>query len=87
MTSELSTALSLLGIGMITVFVVLTVVVGVGKLLIRVVNSLPEEKNELAVFPRPSLEVDPKKIAAVTAAIDHVTYSKGVITKIEKIDK
>ncbi len=87
MTSEFSTALSLLGIGMITVFVVLTVVVGVGKLLIRVVNSLPEESKELAISTRPSLGVDPKKVAAITAAVDHVTYGKGVITKIEKIDK
>ncbi|MEQ9301269.1 MAG: OadG family transporter subunit [Cyclobacteriaceae bacterium] len=87
MTSELSTALNLLGIGMITVFVVLTLVVGVGKLLIRFVNSLPEEIKKPTVSPAKVVNgMDPRKVAAITAAVDHVTFGQGVITKIEKID-
>lgn len=86
MTSELSTALNLLGIGMITVFVVLTLVVGVGKVLIRFVNSLPEEINTPTVSPAKVVGMDPRKVAAITAAVDHVTFGQGVITKIEKID-
>jgi oxaloacetate decarboxylase gamma subunit len=86
MTSELSTALNLLGIGMITVFVVLTLVVGVGKLLIRFVNSLPEEIKKPTSSPAPTRGMDPRKVAAISAAVDHVTFGRGVITKIEKID-
>lgn len=71
---------------MITVFVVLTLVVGIGKLLIRFVNSLPEEIKQPVRSSLTDPEIDPKKIAAITAAVDHVTLGKGVITKIEKID-
>jgi oxaloacetate decarboxylase gamma subunit len=86
MTSELSTALNLLGIGMITVFVVLTLVVGVGKLLIRFVNSLPEEIKKPTSAPARVHSIDPSKVAAITAAVDHITFGQGVVTKIEKID-
>ena len=87
MTSDVSTALNLLGIGMITVFVVLTLVVGMGKLLIRIVNRLPEEIKPAQVALGTSSSMDPKKVAAITAAVDHITHGKGVITKIEKRDK
>lgn len=86
MTSELSTALNLLGIGMITVFVVLTLVVGVGKLLIRFVNSLPEEIKKPTSTPTRASGMHPSKVAAIAAAVDHVTLGQGKITKIEKID-
>jgi oxaloacetate decarboxylase gamma subunit len=86
MTSELSTALNLLGIGMITVFVVLTLVVGVGKLLIRFVNSLPEEIKEPTSSQIPVGAIDTRKVAAIAAAVDHFTFGQGAITKIEKID-
>ncbi len=86
MTSELSTALNLLGIGMITVFVVLTLVVGVGKLLIRFVNSLPEEIKKPTSTPTRTSGMNPSKVAAITAAVDHATFGQGKITKIEKID-
>lgn len=86
MTSDLSTALNLLGIGMITVFVVLTLVVGVGKLLIRLVNSLPEEIKQHTNTPGRSQYIESSKIAAIAAAVDHVTLGQGVVTKIEKID-
>lgn len=80
MEAELSTALSLLLTGMITVFVVLLLVVATGKGLIRFVNTF---------FPETSSERIPdalskSKIAAINAAVELVTEGRGRVTKIER---
>ena len=75
----LSTAFTLLGIGMITVFVVLSLVVITGNLLIRFVNTLTDADPQ-----RPNSDDDQKTIAAITAAVEIVTHGKGRITKIER---
>jgi oxaloacetate decarboxylase gamma subunit len=74
MESELSTALSLMLIGMITVFVVLMLVVFTGNLLIRFINRFASDEDKIA----------PAKVAAITAAVEAFTHGKGTITKIEK---
>ena len=79
MEPNFSTAFSLLLTGMITVFVVLSLVVLTGNLLIRIVN---------AFFPKPEnikqLEtIDKRKIAAINAAVEMVTNGEGSVTKIE----
>lgn len=76
MSTELSTALTLLAIGMITVFVVLLLVVVTGNLLIRLVNKLP---NKEAKGP-----ISSKEIAVLSAAVEIFTQGKGRITKIDK---
>lgn len=80
MENEISQALTLLGIGMITVFVVLSLVVVVGNLLIRIVNRLAPIQN---VSTKTS-EISNAKIAAITSTVDLITRGKGRITKIEK---
>ena len=75
---QLSTALTLLGIGMITVFVVLLLVVLTGNLLIRIVNNLSSYEGT-----PPSGKDEPGVIAAITAAVEIVTQGQGRITKIE----
>ncbi len=78
MTDSIESALSLLFIGMITVFVVLSLVVLIGNVLIYFINkyfsSPPEEDS-----------IDPKKVAAITAAVEVVTEGKGQINKIQKL--
>ncbi len=74
MDGELSTALSLLAIGMITVFIVLLLVVITGNLLIRVVNRFFQNGNQLSTA----------KIAAISGAVEVFTEGRGKITKIEK---
>jgi len=76
MEGDLSTALSLLAIGMITVFIVLFLVVVTGKRLIRLVNKLNFSENGDAITP--------SKIAAITSAVEVYTEGKGKITKIER---
>jgi len=78
MNSDLSTAFSLLGIGMITVFVVLLLVVITGNLLIRVVNRLA---------PAPADDsLEKAQVAAITAAVNIFTEGKGQVTRIEKLN-
>lgn len=74
MDTNFSTALMLLAVGMITVFVVLALVVFTGNVLIRLVNRFSPKEEGLA----------PGKVAAITSAVATFTQGKGRITKIEK---
>ncbi len=74
MDGELSTALSLLAIGMITVFIVLLLVVLTGNILIRVVNRLSLSEDHISAA----------KVAAISGAVEAFTQGRGKITKIEK---
>lgn len=80
MENEISQALTLLGIGMITVFVVLSLVVVVGNVLIRFINRFAPVSD----VPLKAAEISNAKVAAITSAVDMITGGKGRITKIEK---
>lgn len=80
MENELSQAFSLLGIGMITVFVVLSLVAVVGNVLIRVVNRLAPLSEETTA----GSTVSKSKVAAITAAVELISGGKAHITKIER---
>ena len=84
MDSNISTALSLLAIGMLTVFVVLTLVVLTGKLLISIVNLFKEETAAVPVRVT-NQGIENNKIAAITAAVESFTEGRGNIQKIEKL--
>ena len=75
MGSDFSTALSLLAIGMITVFMVLLLVVVTGNILIRIVNRFYVESDK---------QIEGAKIAAITGAVEAFTQGQGHIIKIEK---
>ncbi len=75
MYNNLSTAFSLLIIGMTSVFVVLTLIVITSRFLIRIVNALHIEVKE---------NISKRKLAAIATSIDFFTEGKGKITKIEK---
>jgi oxaloacetate decarboxylase gamma subunit len=83
---NLNTALILMIVGMVTVFIILLIVINLGKLLIALVNRYapPEEaaqpKRSKAPAPIPS-----NVVAAITAAVNVVTHNKGRITNIEKM--
>ena len=78
MDPQLSTALSLLVTGMITVFVVLLLVVLTGNTLIRLVNLWAADGSGSAQ------DIDLKKVAAINAAVEMVTEGRGRVTKIER---
>ena len=88
MSAELQTALLLFLVGMITVFIILSLVVLTGRLLIWVINNYFATEEKLAYeYNVPYVAEDvvyKKKIAAITAAVDVVTGGRGKIIKIEK---
>lgn len=77
-------SLQLMSIGMGTVFVVLLLVIELGKGLIFLVNKFaPEEEKTQpkAVAPAP---VSPKVAQAIAEAVKIITGGKGQVEKIEK---
>lgn len=87
MNEDLSTALMLLSVGMITVFLVLSFVVLVGNLLIIIVNKYVAEPLKTANIQRDVLSIPPQKIAAITAAVEVFTKGKGRITSVKRVEK
>lgn len=85
MDQPINEALTLMVIGMITVFVILSLVVVLGKILILTVNKFfPEETvSQVTSF---STKGNTKKIAAITATVEFLTGGKGKITGIRKLD-
>ena len=75
-----------MGIGMITVFLVLTLVVLAGNLLIRIINTFASEggSQNSKSHPNPK-QISPKHIAAITSAVYHALGGQGKIEKIEKL--
>jgi oxaloacetate decarboxylase (Na+ extruding) subunit gamma len=79
--------LTLMAIGMITVFTVLIFVVISGNLLTDLVNKyIPEEPKAAARVSAtpPAGVMEAKKLSAIVAAVDWITKGKGKVTKIEK---
>ncbi|HZK94156.1 MAG TPA: OadG family transporter subunit [Prolixibacteraceae bacterium] len=85
--NDMGIALELLGVGMVTVFLILSLVVILGNLIIRFVNRfIPDVQNvsgQLADVV--TAEIHPKKIAAIVSAVKIVTKGTGRITSIKKI--
>ena len=84
MTDPAGTALTLLSVGMITVFIVLLFVVLAGNGLIWFVNRFvpPPWQGSAPTFDTP----DSRKVAVITAAVEAATGGKGAIKKIEKLN-
>lgn len=88
MTEELNLALQLLVVGMVSVFLILGIVVGLGKLLVTTVNKFSPEiadNKKVSRRPRSNTGFNPKKLAAITAVVDHITHQQGVVTSIKKL--
>lgn len=84
---NIETAILLMVVGMATVFVILLIVIYLGKLLITLVNKYaPEEvapaKQETPRGPAP---IPGNILATITAAVNVVTQGKGKVTKVEKL--
>lgn len=90
MSSDLNTALLLLIVGMTTVFVILSLVVLSGRLLIRLVNTYAPEPLVLKpsapvpLVSPPKSAISPAVVASIVAAVDQVTGGKGKVQKIKK---
>lgn len=83
MNPELLQSLSVLAVGMITVFSILGLVVLTGQTLIRIVNRMTPDP--APATPAVKSAISKGKLTAIVATVDIVTEGKGKITKIEKI--
>ena len=83
MESTVSNAFLLLGIGMLTVFAVLLIVVLSGSLLINVINKYTPEVIKETKLVKPL--ISNKEVAVLTAIVHHITKGKGKIDSIEKL--
>ncbi|MEZ4773327.1 MAG: OadG family protein [Bacteroidia bacterium] len=87
MNENIQTAIVLLTVGMITIFVVLSLVVLSGNILIRLVNRyFPEHAPppQSASLPSAGSAIPPNTLAAIVAAVDIVTGGKGKVSAVKK---
>lgn len=78
-------ALMLMVVGMATVFVILLVVINLGKLLISLVNKFAPEEEAKKKTPAVSSSADAGAMDAIKAAVDILTAGKAQVIKIEKL--
>ncbi|MFI3320905.1 MAG: OadG family protein [Rikenellaceae bacterium] len=88
---NLNTALTLMAVGMGTVFIILLCIINFSKLLIMAVNRYaPEEVKEVkksrnAAANQSTTKTSPKLVAAISTAVNIATDGKMQVQKIEKI--
>ena len=85
--SDFGYALELMGIGMVTVFIILLLVVSLGNLIIWFVNRyVPEEVKSVAkTVSSESTDTNRKKVVAIVSAVNIITRGRGRVTNIEKV--
>ena len=85
MGAELGNALSILIVGMVTVFLILWLVVIIGNVLIRLTNKFSPVVETNAGKAVTGTSGNKNTIAAIVAAVDTVTHGKGKVTNIKKV--
>lgn len=88
---NIETGLLLMVVGMATVFLILLIVIQLGKGLISLVNKYAPEEVEVKKqapkrnAPAATSLLPGQDLAAVVAAVSMATQGKGKVVKIEKI--
>lgn len=86
MENNLIFAFQLLVIGILTVYVILLIVIGLGKALIYFVNKyLPAEAPAKKVTPSVPESIDSQTRDIIQAAVSQLTGGKGKAVKIQKL--
>lgn len=89
MAEDLNTALILLTVGMFTVFVILSLVVLCGKVLIHTLNYFSSRKKSSFIpgfSPTNQTSIPKTKVATIIATVDVLTGGKGQIKKIVRVN-
>lgn len=88
-TNDIFGALQLMVVGMLTVFCILLIVIGLGTLLIKLVNKYaPEEaaaKQPVAKLMGAATQVDATVKAIIDATVSQITGGKGHASKITRL--
>ena len=94
---NIETGLLLMTVGMTTVFVILLIVINLGKGLILLVNkyapedtvvkkqAIPQPQATSKTINTPDAGINNSATAAIVSAISVVTGGKGKVVKIEKV--
>ncbi len=73
---------------MTSVFVILSIVVGLGKVIIAYTNKLsPVPVATQRREKKPTQAISNKHIAVISAVVDLITEQKGQIKSIDKLDR
>lgn len=83
--NDFNTAILLMLVGMITVFIILLIVMGLGKSLIAFVNKFVPAEEVPAKKAQAPAPIPANILAAINAAVSVVTHGKGKVSKVEKI--
>ena len=85
-TENIYLALQLMVVGMATVFLILYIIIGLGKLLVNYTNANAKEAPPVSP-PRPAQapEADATTQAVIQLAIKELTRGKGHVTQIKKL--
>ncbi|MDG1716227.1 MAG: OadG family protein [Saprospiraceae bacterium] len=87
MESNISNALVLLAIGMITVFLILALVVISGNILIKLVNKYtPEPTKKFLRNDRSATVTASETLAVIATAVKTVTAGHGKVESIQKVE-
>ena len=88
-TNDIFGALQLMVVGMLTVFCILLIVIGLGTLLIKLVNKYaPEEvtsQKPVAAAQSAAQQVDATVKTVIDAVVAQITGGKGHTEKITKL--
>lgn len=85
-TENIYLALQLMIVGMATVFLILGMIIGLGKLLIKMTNARPS--GETPDAPQETLrtqEPDAVSRTVIELAIKEITHGKGKVSSIKKV--
>lgn len=81
---NLNEALSLLMVGMIMVFTILSLVVVIGNIVIQLTNRYLPEMQKPDHGGVSTKSTHPKKLAAIAAVVDMITQGKGRVDSVQK---
>lgn len=79
-------ALQLMVVGMATVFLILYIIIGLGKLLVRITNAnAPDEPPVKKPQPAAGTAPDALTQTVIQMAVSKITGGKGHVTNIKKL--
>lgn len=77
--------LTLMLIGMITVFLILLLVINLSKALILIVNKVTPEEAPVTKAAPAKATIDSNTMAIIQAAVSNLTGGKGVVSNVTKL--
>jgi len=83
MDPNIQIGFQLLLVGMISVFFILGIVVGLGKILILVVNKYGPQVSKPTIIDKST--IDEKHLVVLSSVVDLVTNGSGVVKSIKKV--